>query len=373
MKILFLCTYYHRAMIFRDIMNRLSKLGHEVKAFNAVAKNAKVDEKYKSIIDDAVIHKECFNKWDRFIYHLKQKKIYKALISSCEVEKYDLIHSHTLFNGGYVAYHIKKRFGVPYVVSVRNTDINTFLRIPSFVNIANKIIRDAAGVQFLSMPYKEKFIYKYIKDDLKNSVESKSIVISNGLEEFWLKNKSEVKKLNDGKSIKILCVGKIDKNKNINTTIKAVNLLLSIGYDVKFTVVGQVVDENVLKEIQKVSFIKVISYLKKEELIEVYRKNDIYVMPSIHETFGRVYTEAMTQGLPVIYSKGQGFDGIFKDGCVGYSVPSSDAEYITKCILKIIDDYSNISSRCLENCSEFDWEIVSQKLSRFYTESLNKR
>jgi hypothetical protein len=197
-------------MIFRDIMNRLSKLGHEVKAFNAVAKNAKVDEKYKSIIDDAVIHKECFNKWDRFIYHLKQKKIYKALISSCEVEKYDLIHSHTLFNGGYVAYHIKKRFGVPYVVSVRNTDINTFLRIPSFVNIANKIIRDAAGVQFLSMPYKEKFIYKYIKDDLKNSVESKSIVISNGLEEFWLKNNSEVKNLNDGKSIKILCVGKID-------------------------------------------------------------------------------------------------------------------------------------------------------------------
>ena len=370
MKILFLCTYYHRAMIFRNSMNRLSQLGHEVKAFNAVVKKTKVDKKYKSIMDDTVIHRECFNKWDRYIFHLKQRKIYKALTASCEVEKYDLIHSHTLFNVGYVAYLIKKYFGVPYVVSVRNTDINTFLRIPLFASIANKIIRDAVGVQFLSMPYKDKFINRYIRADFKDNVERKSIVISNGLEKFWLKNKSKVKKLSDGKSIRILSVGKIDKNKNINTIIRSINLLFLKGFNVKFTVVGQVVDKSVLKKIQKVSFIKVLNYLTKEELIEVYRNNDIYVMPSIYETFGRVYAEAMTQGLPVIYSKGQGFDGIFKDGCVGYAVPSNDADYIAKCILKIIDNYSNISYRCLEYSNEFDLEIVSEKLSRFYNDSL---
>ena len=78
MRILYLCTYYHRAMIFRDSMDSLKNLGHSVKAFNAVVKGAKIDNKYKKIMDDAVIHKECFNKWDRFFYFYKQKKIYNA-------------------------------------------------------------------------------------------------------------------------------------------------------------------------------------------------------------------------------------------------------------------------------------------------------
>jgi len=372
MKILFLCTYYHRAMIFRNSMDWLSQLGHEVKAFNAVTKKEKVDKKYRSIMDDAVIHKECFNKWDRYIYQLKQRKIYKALIANCEVEKYDLIHSHNLFNGGYVAYYIKKHFRVPYIVSVRNTDINTFLRIPLFVNIANRIIKDAAGVHFLSKPYKEKFIDKYVKDDLKNSIKNKSIIIGIGLEEFWLKNKVEVKRLNNNKSIKILCVAKIDRNKNITTTIKAINILIAKGYNVEFTIVGQVKDDNILKKIQKVKFIKVIQYLTKEKLIDVYRKNDIYIMPSISESFGRVYAEAMTQGLPVIYTQGQGFDGIYEDGYIGYSVPYNNAKYIAECVLKILDNYFQISARCIEHSSEFGWNSISKKLNKFYVESLER-
>lgn len=40
-------------------------------------------------------------------------------------------------------------------------------------------------------------------------------------------------------------------------------------------------------------------------------------MPSHKETFGLVYAEAMSQGLPIIYTKNQGFDGQFPDGYVG--------------------------------------------------------
>ncbi len=366
MRILFLCTYYHRAMIFRDSMNRLNELGHEVKAFNAVIKGESIHEKYKGIMDDAVIHKECFTKWDRFFYFRKQKKFYNALLSSCDVKNYDMLHSHTLFNGGYVAYKIKKHFGIPYIVSVRNTDMNVFLRIPFYKKISDKIIREAAGVQFLSQPYKEKFIDKYTSNDIKEHVEKKSTIIRNGLESFWLNNKAEVKRIEDKKSIKILSVCKIKKNKNLITTIKAIEKLIKMGYNVKFTVVGQVIDKNVLTCLEKSSFTNVIKFLPKEKLIDIYRDNDIYVMPSIHETFGRVYAEAMSQGLPIIYSKGEGFDGIFEDGSVGYSVPSQDPDYIADCIIKIIENYSDISSRCIEYCEEFDWEKISKKLDIFY-------
>ncbi len=372
MKILYLCTYYHRAMIFRDSMDRFENLGHSVRAFNAVVKGARIDDKYKKIMDNAVIHKECFNKWDRFFYFHKQRKFYNALIKSEVVNKYDMVHSHTLFNGGYVCYNLKKKYKLPYVVSVRNTDINVFLKIPFFKNIANKIVNEAAGVLFLSEPYRDEFIDNHVMNKLKSSIRDKSSVVRNGLESFWLENKYQIKTIDDSKTINVLCVGKIDENKNIITTIKALDILKSEGYQVSFTVVGQVMDHKVQKEITQSHYTNVIDYLPKEELIEIYRKNDVYVMPSIHESFGRVYAEAMTQGLPVVYSKGQGFDGIYPDGCVGYSVPSRNPEYISKCIKEIIKNYSAISANCINKCDDFDWKCITNQLEGFYVISLER-
>ena len=60
MKILYICTFYHQAMIFRDSMDSLEKRGHKVLAFNAVSKGTKIADKYMPIMDEKVIH---FAKW----------------------------------------------------------------------------------------------------------------------------------------------------------------------------------------------------------------------------------------------------------------------------------------------------------------------
>lgn len=370
MRILYLCTFYHRAMIFRDAMDKLTELGHEVRAFNAVAKGTIVDKKYKPLMDHAVVHCECFNGWDRFLYFRKQQKIYHAFLSSFDPAEYDLIHSHTLFNGGYVAYLIKKKYSIPYIVSVRNTDVNVFLKIPGFSFIANKIIREADGVQFLSMAYRDRFIDKCIDSNIREAVVTKSEVIVNGLEEFWLQNISSPKVINIENAIQLLCVGKIDENKNLMTTIAAVELLREKGYKIVLTVAGQTIDHKVMDRINNADFVRYVGYLEKEQLIHVYRSSHIYIMPSIHESFGRVYIEAMSQGLPVIYTRNQGFDGLFEDGVVGYSVPSDDPQYIATAIQRILDNYSEISRRCIQHSRQFDWGLVTRKLSDFYFRAL---
>ena len=370
MRILFLCTYYHRAMIFRDSMDSLKKLGHSVKAFNAVNKDAKIDAKYKKIMDEAVIHKECFNKWDRFFYFQKQKKFYNELIKSCDINDYDLIHSHNLFNGGFAARKVYKKYGIPYFVSVRSTDVNIFLKIPFFKYLANIIVKDASGVQFLSTPYRNNFIEKCVHKKFKKAIYEKSIVLTNGLEEFWLKNNLKTENTIHSSEVKLLCVGKIDKNKNMQTVLKVIERLNQKGYKATLTVVGQTVDDSVYDELKKSSYVKIYSYMTKEDLIKVYRAHDIFIMPSIHETFGRVYAEAMTQGLPVIYSKGQGFDGIFTDGVVGYATPSRDYEYMVKCIENIICNYQDISRNCLKESTRFDWNLITDQLASFYSTAI---
>ena len=70
-------------------------------------------------------------------------------------------------------------------------------------------------------------------------------------------------------------------------------------------------------------------------------------MPSFTESFGLVYAEAMSQGLPVIYSEGQGFDNQFPEGTVGYHVSAYDATSVADGIEKVINNFSDIISNTI--------------------------
>ena len=371
MRILYVCTYYHRAMVFRDSMNYLEARGNSVLAFNAVAVGAKVDEKYTRIMDDKVVHKECFGKLDRFFFRRKQKKIREAIEKNVKLTDFDLIHSHTLFNGGWATYQLHKRYGIPYVVSVRNTDLNVFMKIPVFKSIARKILDNASGVLFLSEAYKEKLLSTCYRRSGREAVIGKCDVIPNGLEPYWLDHVSSGKEsVHD--PLELLCVGKVDKNKNMETTLKVVDQLNAAGLHTHLTVIGQVLDEAVKTMLDNGQNVSVIPYLTKEELIGYYRAADVFVMPSFKETFGRVYAEAMTQGVPVIYTRGQGFDGTFEDGAVGYSVKADDVDEIISSIRKIIENYGAISANCIDQCRIFNWHDISERLERLYERAIER-
>ena len=371
MNILYLCTYYHRAMLFRDSMNFLEGKGETVRAFNAVAYGTKVDEKYKSIMDDKVCHQECFSRKDRLVYFLKQWKIYRSVLNNVDVKQYDLIHSHTLMNGGWVARNIKRKYKIPYVVTARNTDLNDYLRIPLFIPIARLILNEASKIMFLSDTYRIAILKRCYGSNTKkiSLMKEKTKVIPNGLEPFWLSNKSEAKR-NCHDVIRLLCVGKIDSNKNMRMIVEAMKELSYRGIQSNLTIVGQVVDNEVLCDLQRSQDVILVDFLTKEELINYYRNSDIYVMPSITESFGRVYAEAMTQGVPVIYTSGQGFDGIFPEGEVGFSVDPHSPKDIADKIVRIRDNYSAISKGCVDNCGLFDWSEIADELIDMYHDAM---
>ena len=89
-------------------------------------------------------------------------------------------------------------------------------------------------------------------------------------------------------------------------------------------------------------------------------------MPSWQETFGLVYAEAMSQGLPVIYSKGQGFDGQFPEGQVGFSVNSASAKSVAEGIIGVIENYSQIAPNCIPSAARFDWHDICQQYLEIY-------
>lgn len=311
--------------------------------------------------------------FDRILFYTKHKKILKDIINKYDIRKFSVIHAHSLFSNGYIAMKLKEKFGIPYIAAVRNTDLNTFFKkMPHLRKIGVKILKEANKIIFLSEAYKYETIEKYVPKKMKEGILSKSDVIPNGIDNFWLENRATAKKINKNKTIKLLYVGVINKNKNLLTTIEAIEYLLKEGYNITYTIVGKIEDKFVYNQVKRKQYVKYISPKKKEDLIKIYRNNDIFVMPSKAESFGLVYAEAMSQGLPVIYSKGQGFDGQFDEGKVGYHVDSENPIDIKESIKSILKNYDEISMNCVKLCSKFCWRKIENKYKKIYDDVIKQ-
>ena len=367
MKVLHINSYYSTSPFYKNLFEKQIESGIDIDVFVPVAYTFKKREfdygKYTLISKN-------HSKYHRVIFHLKHSKIYKDILERYNVEDYSLIHAHSLFSNGYIALKLKRKFGIPYIVAVRNTDINIFFKKIIYLRkLGLEILKEAEQIIFLSRTYKEQVIKRYVPENLKEEICNKISIIPNGIDKFWFDNEGGKKHILD-KSLRLLYVGAVNKNKNIIATVRAISLLQQEGYHVKYSIVGKIEDKCIYNQIKNIPWINYISPMKKEELISIYRDNDIFVMPSIHETFGLVYAEAMSQGLPVIYTKEQGFDGQFKEGEVGYPVECKNYKSLAQKICGIVNDYDAITYNCLIKYNKFDWESISREYENIYNKIL---
>ncbi len=316
--------------------------------------------------NENVIVSECFKKWDRVCFDYKQRKIFGAVEKSCSVKDFDVIHAYTLFTDGNCARLLSEKYGIPYVVAVRNTDVNSFFRFrPHLRKRGVKNMLKANAVFFLSEAYRRQVFDKFVPRKYHQELMEKTYIVPNGIDDFWFANPPESKNIIDG-NIKLIYAGRIDRNKNIPTIQKAMNILRGKGYDISLTVVGKVADQKLFAEVQKDPYTVCVPAQPKEELIKLYRQNNIFIMPSFTESFGLVYVEAMSQGLPVVYSEGQGFDNQFPEGTVGYHVSAYDDADVADGIEKIINNFSNITANTVSSSRVFNWKEITAAYDGIY-------
>ena len=327
MKILHICSYYLGTRLYQNLFNALEKLDIKEDIYVFTDKQHKIDGEYPLNVHIS----RCYNKIDRYIFHLKHLKVLKDIQKRMDIKEYSIMHAHSLFSNGYIAYKLYEKYGIPYIVAVRNTDINLFFDKISYLRGTGlSILKNAARVIFISGPYKRYTVDKIVPEKHKGEIRNKSVVISNGINEFWSMNKYKDSIRPKDNRITLIFAGRIDTNKNIETTTKACELLIKQGYDVSYKIIGKITNSKYNGFIKKYPFIEYVNHCKKEELIHHYRGSDIFIMPSKHETFGLAYAEAMSQGLPVIYTRGQGFDGQFNESEIGYSVKYDSAGEIVE-------------------------------------------
>lgn len=75
-----------------------------------------------------------------------------------------------------------------------------------------------------------------------------------------------------------------------------------------------------------------------DEMADVYKGSDLFVLASENETFEQVFIEAMSCGIPVIGTKVGGIPEIISDLNNGYLIPVNDASILAQKIEKLMND-----------------------------------
>lgn len=317
------------------------------------------------------IYSDLLKKSHRFLFRRKISFLFNYLIKNLNVESFDIVHASTLYSDGALAYRLFCKFGIPYVVTVRNTDLFTFHKIrKDLIFLVRKILKHASKIVFISEANRKYFFSL----GWSNSSEflAKSIVINNGIDEFWLNNIKQYNFL-EREVIRGVYVGRFDDNKNVMQLINAIELFNERSpIKIALTLVGASGQqhEEVVKYSENNSWVEYLGQVNdKDKLLNIFRSSSFFIMISKKETFGLVYIEALSQGLPIVYTKNQGVDGLttLKIG-EGTDLVIED---IQKSLTKIIsEDYSDINKLDFSN---FSWIGISEKYSNIYLNIRNEK
>jgi glycosyltransferase involved in cell wall biosynthesis len=184
----------------------------------------------------------------------------------------------------------------------------------------------------------------------------------------------------------ILCVSRIDYQKNQLALVEALPSILAQHPDTQLVLIGPVtIDAYHHQLLQRIEQLKVQAHVSlipglaaDDPLLRgAYHAADVFALPSLHEPFGIVVLEAWAAGLPVVAAR---VGGIPSFTCHGENVLHADPhhwESLAQQLLKVIGN-RQLASRLAENGTrlareKYDWRVVSRQLTALYQDLVNHR
>lgn len=311
--------------------------------------------------------------WHRFVYHIKRRTLFKDMMANVNLEDVNIIHATTLFSDGALAYDAYKRYGIPYVVAVRSVDIESFAKmLPHTWPDGRNILLHASKVYFISNALMEKFYKLRFVKNIIPQIMGKFELRPNGVDQLWINNIYYKRADNHN----VLFVGSLIPRKNVVRLIKAVEKVRTMPglEDTVLTIVGEGSDKKTINAISHNSnFVVNTGFVKeKEKLMIILRQHSVFAVPSLHETFGLVYLEALSQNVPVLFTKKQGVDKMFDDenNPVGISVDAKSIDSIADALKLLLIENKKFSNKQVD-FNRFNWDNIAKTYLDDYREIMS--
>jgi glycosyltransferase involved in cell wall biosynthesis len=173
-----------------------------------------------------------------------------------------------------------------------------------------------------------------------------------------------------------LFAGRIEKEKGLDYLIHAVNKLRKKEKGFEVLLIGKGLDQEYFQEL--VTSLKLDDYIKflgeknKDEVIDYYFRSDVFISPSLHESFPVTVLEAWAAKLPVIISDVGGVSTICKDKENAIIIPPKDPKKISEAMSALIKD-PKLRKKLGENGRKiveknYGWDKIAKEMESIYEE-----
>ena len=137
-------------------------------------------------------------------------------------------------------------------------------------------------------------------------------------------------------AVRLLYVGRVSREKDLDLLADAYRRLRSEGLAVQLFVVGHgPYSEALAQSLPEAVF---TGYLRGNELAQAYASADVFVFPSTTDTFGNVIIEAQASGVPVVVSDSGGPKELVQNNENGLITKSHDVADFTRAVRELIVD-----------------------------------
>lgn len=305
-------------------------------------------------------------------------------------QSFDIIHSHAMGRIAKEAIAVAAKKGVPSALSFHGGHYD----VPQseFEEMAKPLKGTIGYGRFIEKILRLDFDIAERADGIicvgKNELEEvkkrfpqkNAVCIPNGVDanKFARKTKEDFReKFGIAKDKELLlCVSRIDYQKNQLALVGLVKGLLARGRDVHCAMVGFVTSKPYREKIGRAIAAENLSERftiveglppDSDMLISAYQTSDLFVLPSVHEPFGIVALEAWSAGLPLIASNVGGLKTLVENGVSGFSFsPNSQSEAVSAAV-SAFENSAEITANAKRIVAEnYSWESVARKLSEFY-------
>lgn len=117
-------------------------------------------------------------------------------------------------------------------------------------------------------------------------------------------------------------------------------------------------------------------YVKEPRIIaKLYLAADIYLFPTLAETFGMTIVEAMSCGLPIVTFETGGVPEIVENNKSGFVVEYKNGKMLTSALEKLLDDddlREKMARNAVEASKKFSKETMTGEYFRIYKEIIKK-
>ena len=294
--------------------------------------------------------------------------------------KIDIIHVHNVSKPGSWAYHYGRLFrkipvvGTPHGDDIQITpEIQDGIRLdPEWDRIVRRNLESFTCITSISSSIRKDLNEMFINN-------GKIVDVPNGV---WVRNfqtktdKTEIRRkysipLN---SIALISVGRNHPRKGFEYGLDAAAKLRNEGTMFSYILVGR----DMAPMIERARSLGVsdclitpgeINAMAVSELLQV---SDIYVSPSIVESFGLTTLEAMSAGLPCIVTDVAGSKDLISDE-YGVLVEPANSDNLARAIKDLIENLSlreNMGNKARIEALKYDWPKVAGMYVNVYREAL---